>query len=113
MPVGLQIQGYETPLNLGEQATILCTYDLDFTCIEWMFNGRVVVNSTTSQADLVFDPVSDMIHNLQYTCRVITAYGIQSQTISVQLQGMVGVYNMFIDSNDFNMYTCIFYVSSS
>lgn len=87
--IGLQISGYSGYLTVGQSANITCSYDLTFTSIEWLYNNEIVVSSTASQLDLSFDPVSDSIHGRQYTCKVITPYGIQEERLTIQIRGRV------------------------
>lgn len=72
---------------VGESVTITCSFDLDLTSIEWLYNSEVIVKTTASQLNLTFSPVNDTINNRQYTCRVITLYGMQEETLTVQVQG--------------------------
>ena len=83
----LNISGYSGTLMVGESANIICSSDLDGTRIQWLYNGTVVANSSSSQANLIFNPVSDSLHNRQYTCRVSNMYGSVEQTITISVQG--------------------------
>ena len=85
--IGLQISGYTEYLTVGQSARIICSYDLTFTSIEWLYNNETIVNSTASQLDLSFNPVNDSIHGRQYTCRVTTPYGIQEKRLTIQIRG--------------------------
>ena len=87
--IGLQISGYQGYLTVGQSANITCSYDLTFTSIEWVHNNVTVVSSTASPLDLSFDPVNDNIHGRQYTCQVITPYGIQEERLIIQIRGRV------------------------
>ena len=85
--VGLVISGYNGQLNVGDNATISCTFDLEFTTIEWIYNNKVIVTSSSPQLGLSFSPVNDSIHGRQYTCRVTTQFGIQEKNVTVLVQG--------------------------
>ena len=84
--LGLQVT-MPNVLIVGTVATLNCSSDLDVTMTEWLYNEGVVQSSTSSQAQLVFNPVNDTIHNRQYTCRVTSPYGVQQQTITVTVEG--------------------------
>jgi hypothetical protein len=86
---GLQISGYTEYLSVGQSARIICSFDLTFTSIEWLYNNETIVNSTASQLDLLFNPVDDSIHGRQYTCRVTTLYGMQEKKLTIQIKGRV------------------------
>ena len=68
---------------VGETASIICTSDLDANLIEWIHNYEVVLNSTNSELELIFNPVHDKLHGQDYTCRVSSPYGIQEDTIRI------------------------------
>ena len=84
--LGLQVTMPDVVI-VGTVATLTCSSDLDVTMTEWLYNGGVVQSSTSSQAQLLFNPVNDTIHNRQYTCRVTSPYGAQQQTITVTAEG--------------------------
>ena len=85
--LGLHITGHDTELSLGETATITCSSDLDIILIEWWNDGQMMNSSTGPQTSLVFNPVNDTLHNIQYTCKVTTAYGTLEQTIAISVKG--------------------------
>lgn len=88
MYAGLEISGYSGQLVLGEYATVSCSFDLEFTSLEWIYNNAIVVNSSTQpQIGLSFSPVNDSVHGRQYTCRVTTPYGMQEKNITIFVQG--------------------------
>ena len=74
-------------LIVGRASTLTCSSDLDVTMTEWLYNGGVVQSSTGPQAQLLFNPVNDTIHNRQYTCRVTSPYGFQQQTVISTAEG--------------------------
>ena len=84
--LGLQVSMPDV-LIVGTVATLTCSSDLDVTTTEWLYNEGVVQSSTGPQAQLLFNPVNDTIHNRQYTCRVTSSYGAQQQTITVTAEG--------------------------
>ena len=69
---GIQITGNEVPLTLGSSAQLICSSDLDIIVAEWLFDGRVIVRSEASQANLYIPAVNDSLHNRQYVCRITT-----------------------------------------
>jgi len=81
------ITGNEIPLPVGDNATLTCSSDLDVNMVEWLYNGQVVVSSSGPQADLVFTPVNDSIHNTQYICRVTSPYGVQEYSSLIRVTG--------------------------
>ena len=87
--IGLEISGYDGQLTVGEYATITCSFDLELTSIEWIYNGDVISLSSSSQLPLFFSPVNDSVHDRQYTCRAITEHGRQEKNITIFVQGIV------------------------
>lgn len=85
--VGLEISGYSGQLVVGEHATISCSFDLEFLSLEWIYNNKVLVSSSSSQIGLSFSPVNDSVHGRQYTCRVRTRYGVQEKNVTIFVQG--------------------------
>ena len=83
----MEVAGYDDQLTVSEYATITCSFDLELTYIEWIYNSEVIVNSSSSSIDLSFSPVNDSIHGRQYTCRVTTPYGVQQQNVTITVQG--------------------------
>ena len=82
------------PLTVGDTVSIVCSTDLDVTTIEWITDGvsdiatnnATVDNSSSQSLTLVLDPVSNDHHNIQYTCRVTTPYGVQEETQNITVQ---------------------------
>ena len=85
--IGLEVSGYSGQLTVGDYATIICSFDLEFTSIEWIYNNQVVASSSSPQIGLSFSPVNDSIHGRQYTCRVTTPYGLQQKNVTILVQG--------------------------
>ena len=85
--LGLEISGFPSLVTIGENITPTCSYDLDLTSIEWLYNGMDISRTTDSQLNLTFSPVNDTVNNRQYTCRIYTAYGVQEENITVRVQG--------------------------
>ena len=77
---------------VGERAVLQCNTDLDAVAVEWLYGGEVVVRSSAHSAELQFDPVNDSIHDRQYTCRVISPYGIQERNTTVTVTGKCEVH---------------------
>lgn len=86
---GLQVSGLSDPMTVGETVTVICSFDLDLTSIQWLYNGVVIMSSTTPQISLTFSPVNDSIHNRQYTCRAVTPYGTQEEARTIRVQGKI------------------------
>ncbi len=86
---GLQISGHTNQINVGDSVTITCSFDLKLTSIEWHYNNEIIMRTSASQLNLTFSPVNDTINNRQYTCRVVTSYGVQEENITIQVQGIV------------------------
>ena len=86
---GLQISGHsDDEVVLGESVTITCSFDLESTSIEWVYGEEVVTMTTGSQLNLTFSPVNDTINNRVYTCRAFTPYGMQEESITIEVQGI-------------------------
>ena len=80
---GLQISTSDIVFIVSEAASITCTSDLDVASIEWLYGGTVISSSTEDQLEFTFSPVTDTLHNADYTCRVTSPYGIQEDTIQL------------------------------
>ena len=80
---GMQISSINMPLPFGSNASIVCSTDLDVTTIEWIRDGVTVDTSSSQSLTLVLDSV---YHNTQYTCRVISPYGVQEKTVDITVQ---------------------------
>jgi hypothetical protein len=87
LSVGLEVAGYDGQFTVGEYTAITCSFDLEFTSIQWIYNNEVIMSSSSSAIDLSFNPVNDSIHGRQYTCRVTTPYGVQEQNVTIIVQG--------------------------
>ena len=84
------------PLTVSDTVSIVCSTDLDVETIEWIrdgitvdtlaMNNATVDNSSSQSLTLVLDPVSNDHHNIQYTCRVTTPYGVQEETQNITVQ---------------------------
>ena len=84
---GLQVTGLSDPVTVGDSLTVTCSFDLDSTSIEWLYDNEVVLTTTSSLLPLSFGTVNDTVNNRQYTCRVVTPYGTQEETITIRVQG--------------------------
>ena len=69
-------------MTVGENASLSCFSDLVVERVEWVLNGDIITNSTR-QADLVFSPVQEYLHNREYLCRAVTAYGTLQRRITI------------------------------
>ncbi len=85
--IGIEILGFPTMVTAGEEVTAACSYDLNLTSIEWLYNGQAILSSTDPQLNLTFSPVNDTVNYREYVCRVITAYGMLERSITVRVQG--------------------------
>ena len=82
---GLTFTG-NTNVRVGQNATISCISDLSIQSIQWVFNDDVVVTSNSQQVDLTFSPVFDYLHNREYSCRAVTAYGMLERRIIITVE---------------------------
>ena len=73
---------------MGDTITITCSSDLDAIAVQWYYNSQLIVNSPGSQADLVFSPVNDSIHNTAYLCSVLTSSCSSGVATIVIVQGI-------------------------
>lgn len=87
---GLTFAG-STNIRVGQNATISCISDLSVQSVQWVFNDDVVVTSNSQQVDLTFSPVFDYLHNREYTCRAITAYGMLERRITITVESKCNV----------------------
>ncbi len=82
------------PIPVGTCETLTCTTDLDVDSIEWVLVGGanqedlVVVSSSSQEAELVFAPITDRDHEMDYKCVVTSPYGTQEQRITVVVEGI-------------------------
>ena len=88
VPSGLQIRSIQMPLTVSDTVSIMCSTDLEVTTIEWIRDGRTVVNSSSQSLTLPLNLVSVDHHNTQYTCRVsnLYGYGKQEKTVDITVQ---------------------------
>ena len=76
---------------VGQAATLTCTSDLDDATALLLLDrdGMVVASAENSQSVILnFDPVSDSIDSMQYTCRVVTPAGNQDQLFNIIVEGI-------------------------
>lgn len=81
------------PIIVGSCETLTCTTDLDVESIEWVLvrgpgMEEVVVSSTEQEANLVFAPINDSVHQLDYKCTITSPYGAQEQIITLVITGI-------------------------
>lgn len=86
---GLQVTGLsEVTVQVGDSFMVNCSFDLDSTSIEWLYDDESIVTTNSSMLTLYFGTVNDTMNNRQYTCRVVTPYGTQEDTITIRVHGM-------------------------
>ena len=61
-----------------------------------MFNDDVVETSNSQQVDLTFSPVFDYLHNREYSCRAITAYGMLERRITITVESKYDVQDILV-----------------
>ena len=88
--LGLSFIG-NSNVTVGENATISCFSDLSVLRLEWLLNGALIVSSSNQQIDLTFSPIQDYLHNREYTCRGVNAYGTLERRITIS------VHSKFLD----------------
>ena len=81
--------GHDTPFTVGAFANISCSFDMDLTTVQWLYNGNVVATSTSHHVQLLFNPVNDTIHGREYRCRAMTPFGVQERSILIRVQGIL------------------------
>ena len=88
--IGLQIHGHEKTFVVGETATVTCSSDLDVLYIEWhQDKGNTSTSLVTSYKSLnkmMFRPVSAAVNDVQYTCLVMSPYGMQKRSVSFHIE---------------------------
>ena len=92
---GLTFAG-NTNVQVGQNATISCISDLSVQSVQWVFNDDVVETSDSQQVDLTFSPVFDYLHNREYSCRAITAYGMFERRITITIESKYNVQGILI-----------------
>lgn len=78
----------DTNVTVGENATISCYSDLTVERVEWIFDNDAIVTSNninSQRVDLVFSSVQEFLHNREYMCRAVTAYGILERRITISV----------------------------
>lgn len=83
---GLTIQRSSNVFTVGENASLTCSSDISVILTEWLYNFQVVVSSTSSTLQLIFNPVNDTVHGNEYSCRTTSPYGIQEQVVQLIVQ---------------------------
>ena len=90
LSTGVSVTGNDSPLTVGMVHTITCTTPIPSgAMLEWLNSVDVTLFSTSAMQtlDLVFSPVNDSIHGLQYSCRVTTSSFEAVETITVTVTG--------------------------
>ena len=86
---GITLSGLESPLTVGQSATITCTTNIEVSSIEWMDETSTVLNSATDQTEVEYTIplVRDDLQGLQYTCRAVAGTTIYTETVEIQVVG--------------------------
>ena len=86
---GITLSGLESPLTVGQPATITCTTNIEVSSIEWMDETSTVLNSATDQTvvEYTIPLVRDDLQGLQYTCRAVAGTTIYTETVEIQVVG--------------------------
>ena len=86
-------------VSVGENATISCFSDLNIQRVEWLLNSDMIISSNSLQADLTFSPVQEYLHNREYTCRAVTAYGTLARSITIVVQSKCPVISRCVNTS--------------
>ena len=86
---GITLSGLESPLTVGQSATITCTTNIEVSSIEWRDETSTVLNSATDQTvvEYTIPLVRDDLQGLQYTCRAVAGTTIYTETVEIQVVG--------------------------
>ena len=86
---GITLSGLESPLTVGQPATITCTTNIEVSSIEWMDETSTVLSSATDQTEVEYTIplVRDDLQGLQYTCRAVAGTTIYTETVEIQVVG--------------------------
>ena len=98
---GITLSGLESPLTVGQPATITCTTNIEVSSIEWMDQSSAVLSSATDQTvvEYTIPLVRDDLQGLQYTCRAVAGDTIYTETVEIQVVGKC-VLKTFTRTND-------------
>ena len=86
---GITLSGLESPLTVGQPATITCTTNIEVSSIEWRDETFAILNSATDQTvvEYTIPLVRDDLQGLQYTCRAVAGTTIYTETVEIQVVG--------------------------
>ena len=86
---GITLSGLESPLTVGQPATITCTTNTEVSSIEWRDDTSTVLSSATDQivVEYTIPLVRDDLQGLQYTCRAVAGTTIYTETVEIQVVG--------------------------
>ena len=86
---GITLSGLESPLTVGQPATITCTTNIEVSSIEWRNETSAVLSSATDQIEVEYTIplVRDDLQGLQYTCRAVAGTTIYTETVEIQVVG--------------------------
>ena len=99
--LGLQVTGLDvnTTYDIGDEISLTCCTDLNFTSISWMANdtGETLLsmlatengddNDKGSSCDLVLRVEAS--EDLYLTCRIDSIFGVQLQTVQIRVESGV------------------------
>lgn len=83
------LTGIKTVANLtiGERGSLYCSTDVMVETTELIYVGEVMANATSREVEFTWNPVFELLHNRQYTCRTSSKYGIQEQSVTLNVTG--------------------------
>lgn len=81
-------------LTAGENVSLNCSTDIDEdrSMIEWIRRhpgNTTLVTSTGGGAVLNLIPVIPSMHEVTYTCKSTSIYGVQRRNVTVQVEGRI------------------------
>ena len=83
---GITLSGLESPLTVGQSATITCTTNIEVSFIEWRDETSAVLSSATDQTvEYTIPLVRDDLQGLQYTCRAVSGTTVYTETVEIQV----------------------------
>ena len=104
--IGIAFSGLDSPLSIGQSATIKCITNIPVTSIEWRDQSSAVLNSTTNKAVLEYTIplVTDDLHGWQVTC-VVAVVGAALYTVNETVEINVEGEHIYI----YIIVSCVFY----
>ena len=80
---GTRVETSSDIFFVGSSESVTCSSDLDVASIEWLYEGDVVASSSVGSVKLNFDPVTESIHEREYTCRISTVHGVVEHNVTI------------------------------